>query len=120
MKRGFALVLCTLMLISGFVACGSKVVSDVEPNPFVGTWAGTDGWFDETWVFEDNGEGSYDDGFLPYDFEYTYLEGKLSIYQKFFGSVSDEPSFIHEVTIDGGTVTLYDADNDTTRTLTMN
>lgn len=111
MKRKIAFILALVLVAMALVACGSKkVVSDVEPNPFVGEWEVDEAFFSEVWTFGADGKGENENDILSYEFEYTYLEGKLNVYQIWFGSTSDEP-IVYDVEFDGDdTVTISDGD----------
>ena len=67
----------------GFSACAvqeaPKEVNE-EGKFLIGEWNG-EAWINEVWTFKEDGTGHNENDLWPYDFEYTYKEGTLEIYQ---------------------------------------
>ncbi|NMA07198.1 MAG: hypothetical protein GX928_05745 [Ruminococcaceae bacterium] len=104
MKKLFTLALVVLLVFS-LAACGKKV--DEKAMELVGKWESTEEFLEEVFEFKSNGEGSNENVIFSYDFKFEVKDGKLNIYQKIFGTFSDEP-MTYDYSIDGDVLTLVD------------
>ncbi len=111
MKKTCALMVAVLLMVT-LVACGAPAAEiPAEIAVLEGTWIGTN-ILEDSYVFNADGTGHYDNPLLPYDFEYKVDGNKLDIYAVLFGSTSDSATEL-EFSIDGNKLTVLDIAMDT-------
>ena len=104
MKKIIVVVLATLLVLS-FSACEKKVKK--KTLALLGKWETTGDFFYEVFEFKSNGKGHNENDFISYDFKFEIKNGKLNIYQKFFGTYSDEPKRF-DYSIEGDLLIMVD------------
>ena len=102
MKKILLIILCAVLCISCFAACGKKKEEEVETIPndpgIVGTWK--ESYWDSGYTFNEDGTGS--DVFWDEAFTYTAIDGEL--YLTFTSGLYKDKKFTY--TISGNTLTL--------------
>ncbi len=102
MKKVLIMILCAVLCISCFAACGKEeeIEEETVPNDveIVGTWK--ESYWDSGYTFNEDGTGS--DIFWDEEFTYTAIEGDLVL--TFTSGLYKDKVFTY--TISGNTLTL--------------
>ena len=88
MKKLVALILCVLIVVCLLAACAQEETSADDSSKFIGKWSSND-LLDDSYEFNEDGTGHYDNFLLPYDFKWELKDGKLLIYGELLGITSD-------------------------------
>ena len=121
MKKTITLALCVILIFTCFTGCGKKSKGVEKPGTdaafLFGDWNG-ESWLSEVWTFNDDGSGKNENSILPYEFDYSYADGVLSLYEYIGTLRSDSPTKYTVTVVSSNEITLVDESSDTEYTLT--
>jgi len=106
MKKIVALALCVLLAVCLLAACAEEEAVADDSAKFIGKWSSTD-LLNDSYEFNDDGTGYYDNFLFPYDFKWELKDGKLLIYAELLGTVSDTATE-YSYSFSGNELTLTD------------